>query len=73
MSPPIIEGAKPDPKTCDNCGEQRTPGRLCQNCSYHSGAFIAATPLPRTERRMNPVLRRLYDGMIKAGIMKRSD
>ena len=72
MSPPIIEGCDPDPKTCTNCGELRKQNRLCRSCGYHTGAFLAPTPLAPKERRINTVLRRLYDGMIRAGVLKRS-
>jgi hypothetical protein len=71
--PPIIEGCEPDPRTCRNCGELRKQNRLCSNCGYHTGAFLAAvTTLPK-ERRSNTVLRRIYDAMFKSGAMKRSE
>jgi hypothetical protein len=72
MSPPIIEGIPNDPRTCGNCGELRKRGRLCSNCGYHSGAFIAPTSSPPKERRSNTVLRRVFDAMFKTGTLKRS-
>ena len=72
MPPPIIEGCEPDPKTCTNCGELRKQNRLCRNCGYHTGAFIAPTGLPPKERRLNTVLRRIYDAMFTSGALKRS-
>ena len=72
MTPPIIQGCEPDPKTCLNCGEQRKPGRLCNNCSYHSGAFLAPTATPVKERRVNTALRFIFDMMFKSGTLKRS-
>ncbi len=72
MPPPIIEGCEPDPKTCRNCGEQRKSLRLCRNCGYHTGAFLAPTAPPIEERRINSALRRIYDMMFKSGALKRS-
>jgi len=72
MPPPIIEGCDPDPKTCNNCGEQRKQNRLCSNCGYHTGAFLAATATPVKERRINTALRFIFDMMFKSGTLKRS-
>jgi len=72
MTPPIIKGSEPDPKTCDNCGEMRKSLRLCQNCGYHSGAFLAQTATPVKERRLDTALRFVFDMMFKSGILKRS-
>lgn len=71
MSPPIIEGCEPDPKTCPNCGELRKRPYLCKNCGYHTGSFLVPLPLPQRERRINTVLRRVYDAMFKDGTLKR--
>ena len=71
--PPIIEGIPNDPKICTNCGEQRHRRRLCTNCGYHTGAFRAPSPLEPKERRINTVLRRIYDAMFKSGVLKRNE
>lgn len=70
--PPIIENCEADPKTCDNCGEMRKSLRLCQNCGYHSGAFLAQSAPPTRERRIDVALRFIYDMMFRTGVLKRS-
>ena len=72
MSPPIIEGREADPKTCTNCGEMRKSLRLCQNCGYHTGSFVAMNSTPPKDRRKNSALRFMFDMMFKAGVLNRS-